>query len=401
MSRQLILKSIGQRKKIRREPIFATMSINAHKDITTQEVQALLIEGAKYSASDDVEKAAKCYARVLDIGAPTPDVFILLARCLYRLGLKKNDVFGGGDEDAEGEDDEMDDDDAESDEVSKEAAKQERNAKLYQFDHEEEEVDENSAQTFEDTTNASNYEDARGESMLQGLQKQAQEIEAEEDEGNQTDMSIGESFEGFLEGNLFENGLELLYRARIMYMEPQNEAKAGEELSNDTQLKLAQLYDLLGDIDQELEDFTQAVRDYDEALKFYDKALAPEEREVLIKTYLKLADALRWSDVSEEDSLSKEKRLEHLQKLQELIRTHLDDGKSKDAELDKQHLERLQEDEELLKSGKPVNKNVLTPELMAKAILTEALGGSQKKINDLSKVIKKKKNKLLKRGDRS
>ncbi|SJM84472.1 uncharacterized protein ZBIST_1694 [Zygosaccharomyces bailii] len=386
------------------------MSINAHKDITTQEVQALLIEGAKYSASDDVEKAAKCYARVLDIGAPTPDVFILLARCLYRLGLKKNDVFGGGDEDAEGEDEEMDDDDAESDEGSKEAVKQERNAKLYQFDHEEEEVDENNAQTFEDTTNASNfedttnasnYEDARGESMLQGLQKQAQEMEAEEDEGNQTDMSIGESFEGFLEGNLFENGLELLYRARIMYMEPQNEAKAGEELGNDTQLKLAQLYDLLGDIDQELEDFTQAVRDYEEALKFYDKGLAPEEREVLIKTYLKLADALRWSNVSDEDSLSKEKRLEHLQNLQELIRTRLDEGKSKDAELDKQHLERLQEDEELLKSGKPVTKNVLTPELMAKAILTEALGGSQKKINDLSKVIKKKKNKLLKRGDRS
>lgn len=370
----------------------------------------MLIEGAKYSASDDVEKAAKCYARVLDIGAPTPDVFILLARCLYRLGLKKNDVFGGGDEDAEGEDEEMDDDDAESDEGSKEAVKQERNAKLYQFDHEEEEVDENNAQTFEDTTNASNfedttnasnYEDARGESMLQGLQKQAQEMEAEEDEGNQTDMSIGESFEGFLEGNLFENGLELLYRARIMYMEPQNEAKAGEELGNDTQLKLAQLYDLLGDIDQELEDFTQAVRDYEEALKFYDKGLAPEEREVLIKTYLKLADALRWSNVSDEDSLSKEKRLEHLQNLQELIRTRLDEGKSKDAELDKQHLERLQEDEELLKSGKPVTKNVLTPELMAKAILTEALGGSQKKINDLSKVIKKKKNKLLKRGDRS
>ncbi|AQZ12359.1 HIF1 (YLL022C) [Zygosaccharomyces parabailii] len=386
------------------------MSINAHKDITTQEVQALLIEGAKYSASDDVEKAAKCYARVLDIGAPTPDVFILLARCLYRLGLKKNDVFGGGDENAEGEDEEMDEDDAESDEGSKEAVKQERNAKLYQFDHEEEEVDENNAQTFEDTTNASNfedttnasnYEDARGESMLQGLQKQAQEMEAEEDEGNQTDMSIGESFEGFLEGNLFENGLELLYRARIMYMEPQNEAKAGEELGNDTQLKLAQLYDLLGDIDQELEDFTQAVRDYEEALKFYDKGLAPEEREVLIKTYLKLADALRWSNVSDEDSLSKEKRLEHLQNLQELIRTRLDEGKSKDAELDKQHLERLQEDEELLKSGKPVTKNVLTPELMAKAILTEALGGSQKKINDLSKVIKKKKNKLLKRGDRS
>lgn len=376
-------------------------SINAHKDITTQEVQALQIEGAKYVASKNVEKAAKCYARILDIGSPNPEIYLLLAKCLYQLGLEKNDVFGGDEEeDAEDEDEEMDEDDSESDEESKKETKQELNSKLYQFDHREEEVDESAAHSFEETANASNYVDARGESILQGPLKQEKDEEADEEEGNQTDMSIGETFEGFLEGNLFENALELLYRARIMYMEPQTDAKPDAELSKDTQLKLGQLYDLLGDIDQELEDFTQAVRDYEEGLKFYDKSLAPEERDVLLKTYLKLADALRWSDVDQEDSPSKEQRLGHLQELQRLIRARIDEGQSKDVKLDEQHLERLQEDEESLKSDKPAGGNVLTPELMAKAILTQALGGSKSKINDLSQMVKKKKNQLLKRGNR-
>lgn len=321
------------------------MSNTIHKDVTTQEVQTLLIEGAKYSASDDVEKAAKCYARILDLESQSAEIYLLLARSLYRLGLKRNDVFGGGDDGEDDENDDDDDEDGSADEDDKENAgdaekKQKLNSKLYQFDQEEEDVNESTLQNFEDATNASAYVDARGESILQSRHDESKQQEDDEEPEPEADMSIGDTFEDFLQGNLFENALELLYRARIMYMEPHGESKEdSEDLSKDTQLKLAQLYDLLGDIDQELEDFTQAVRDYEGSLRFYDKSLAPEEREVLVEVYLKLTDALRWSDFDDKDSLTKEQRQRHLQELEKLIRSRIDDGTSKDTEADQSHLE--------------------------------------------------------------
>ncbi|GAV52035.1 hypothetical protein ZYGR_0AG00260 [Zygosaccharomyces rouxii] len=378
------------------------MSNTIHKDVTTQEVQTLLIEGAKYSASDDVEKAAKCYARILDLESQSAEIYLLLARSLYRLGLKRNDVFGGGDDGEDDENDDDDDEDGSADEDDKENAgdaekKQKLNSKLYQFDQEEEDVNESTLQNFEDATNASAYVDARGESILQSRHDESKQQEDDEEPEPEADMSIGDTFEDFLQGNLFENALELLYRARIMYMEPHGESKEdSEDLSKDTQLKLAQLYDLLGDIDQELEDFTQAVRDYEGSLRFYDKSLAPEEREVLVEVYLKLTDALRWSDFDDKDSLTKEQRQRHLQELEKLIRSRIDDGTSKDTEADQSHLERLQEDQESLKLDKPKDSKSLVPELMAQAILRQALGGSQGKVNDLSKMVKKKRTKSSK-----
>lgn len=377
------------------------MSNSAHKDVTTQEVQNLLIDGAKYSASDDVEKAAKCYARILDLESQNVEIYLLFARCLYRLGLKRNDVLGGDGDESEG-DEEMEEEE-EEEEGDEHEKKQKLNSKLYQFDHEEEDVDESTFQIFEDATNASAYVDARGESILhsgtesrpqdEGDRKEGKDNDDDDDDDEQADMSIGDTFEDFLQGNPFENGLELLYRARIMYMEPHGDIKEGSEtLSKDTKLKLGQLYDLLGDIDQELEDFTQAVRDYEESLKFYDTSLAPEERELLVDVYLKLVDALRWSDSDDKDSLTKEQRQRHLQELEKLIRSRIDEGRSKDVEVDQGHLERLQEDQESLKTDKPKGKT-LVPELMAQAILRQALGGSQGKVNDLSKMVKKKKTK--------
>lgn len=380
------------------------MSNSSYKDVTAQEVQALLIEGAKYSASGDVEKAARCYAHILDLESQNAEIYLLFARCLYRLGLEKNDVFGGGEDDADddGEDDEKDEDDEVEEENGGDAEeKQKKHSRLYQFDHEEEEDANGSAlQNFEDATNASAYVDARGESILQGGQDESREQDAGEPE-LEADMSIGDTFEDFLRGNLFENGLELLYRARIMYMGPQSEDKKDSDLSNDTQLKLAQLYDLLGDIDQELEDFTQAVRDYEGSLKFYEKTLAPEERDILVDVYLKLTDAIKWSDVDDKDSLSEEQRQRHFQELEKLIRSRIDEGRSKDVEADQGHLERLKEDQESLKHGKPKDAKSFVPELMAQAILRQALGASQGKVNDLSKMVKKKRTKSNKnKGDK-
>lgn len=361
------------------------------EDNVCREVKELLIEGAKYSASEDLEKAVKCYAKVLDLESQKPEPYILLARCLYQVGLKKNDIFGGGqDEENEDLEESGEEDEDESMSEDEETSNANRsgapslNSRLYQFDHEEE-------------------EELEGEAIAVGAKEQyAEEGEEEEEEeegdeeedtceGGDDDIAPADGFENYLRGNVFENALELLYRARIMYMDSKSPS---EEMPLDLQKKLVEIYKLLGDIDLELEDFAQSVRDYEEAIRICQAVHSQESNDEILKIYMELAEALRWMDPTSDDCITPKQHKEHLIKIKRLLKARIKDetlGESKEYEL---HLQRIEEDLLSLKE-KPLG-TALDKNAMMQAILKQALEATQQgKVNDLSKMVKKNRKRPL------
>lgn len=352
----------------------------------SRKINGLLIDGAKYTANNDMEKAARCYAEVLDIESQKPEPYVLLARCLYRIGLESNDMFAGGgdnhdeaednyDDESEGEGESETENESENDDKIQKAAS---NQRLYQFGYEEE----------EDIKVASDTHSAReGKEEVPGEVRNILEEEDITDDGDdeRAAFSAADSFQNYLDGDVFENAMELLYRARIMYTES---SPSPNEFPKELQLRLAEIYDLLGDIEQELEDFSQSVRDYEESIRFYQET---HNDELVISIYLKLAEALRWLDTKNDDTISPDQHKEYLQNIIALIQKRIETAKSEDIEEDKQSLERIEEDLEILKEGKPKGKP-FSQQNMMEAILQHALGATkQGQVNDLSKMVKKRK----------
>ncbi|QLQ79726.1 hypothetical protein HG537_0C03740 [Torulaspora globosa] len=343
-----------------------------------REVKELLIEGAKYTANGDLEKAVKCYTKVLDLESQKPEPYVLLARCLYQTGLKRNDIFGGQQDDEQmeqGESDEDDEDMSDSEESS-DGGTGSLNSRLYQFDHEEEEE-------FDDVEPRVKPDD---EDVEKGS------ISEVDEERSDDDLSPAEGFENYLQGDLFENALELLYRARIMYMES---AKPSEEMPKDFQMKLVEVYDLLGDIDQELEDFTQAVRDYEEAITMCQAASSEQSNDQILSIYMKLAEALKWIDPATDDGITPEQHKDILIKIKRLLKTRIKNNETSNIEEDELRLQKINEDLKALKA-KP-QETVFDKDSMMKAILKQALETTKRsEINDLSKMVKKNRKKPLK-----
>lgn len=353
-------------------------SIGACADMS-RKIKGLLVDGAKFTASDDLEKAVQCYATVLDLESQRPEPYVLLAKCLYRIGLKNNDMFGGGDagEDEQSTSEEDEEDDEEVDEAEAgQNAEQTLNSRLYQFDHEEEDV-------------------VGGVVQIRIDEEEVDADEGPSEEELEEAISPEDGFGNYLEGDVFENAMELLYRARIMYMES---SKPIEQLPVKAQSRLVEIYELLGDIDQELEDFSQAVTDYEEAIRLGKEASSDESSEMVFGTYMKLAEALRWLDPDNYEGMTRDQHEQHLRQISALLKDRLDSGKSSDVEEDEARLERTKEDLQTLKEGKPATA-VFDKQLMMQAILKQALESSQQgKVNDLSKMVKKnKKKKALKR----
>ncbi|QLG73479.1 hypothetical protein HG535_0E05630 [Zygotorulaspora mrakii] len=406
-----------------------------------RQINGLIISGSKYTANGDFTKATGCYAELVKLDSSNPAHCVLLAKCLYQLGLQKNDMFGGGqdeedDRDSEEEDvdvedaDASDDDDDDAFESGSEnelnAKKLALNQKFFQFDHEEEEVEEESL---------SDNEGQQRNSEGNGDEDEQEELNTVQ---GSSDFTNANRVQDYLKGDVFENAIELLFRARIMYIEspaslispaspisasiskttsastssnssnttnssnsllssssssPSSSASVNKQkLNKETQLKLVEIHDLLGDIDQELEDFAQSISDYEEAIRYYRDATSIENNEEIINIYLKMAESLRWLDSNNKD-VTKEKQKSYIKQILELIQKRLDSGESINIEEDEQRIERLNEDLEILDKGKiNIKEKILTQSSMMEVLLQQAMSQNQRsKVNDLSNMVKKKK----------
>lgn len=424
--------------------------MNSDDPVVQRELQqrfnVLIIDGSKYTANGDFEKAANCYTQLLDLESQNPEYYVLLAKCLYQLGLQKNDMFGGGQtddatpsdsDDGDGNNDENaqeDDDFGSESENEPEQGKLVLNQRFFQFDQEEEEITDSSdnAEYADDSEHNAADEDGHDEEEEgegkdhngDGVSNTNDDVEGalealSRSKGNTSNLSIEDSFQNYLKGDVFENALELLFRARTMYIEllpssfspasssdpsSPSSSSTSRKLSlsspssssknskKDIELKLVEIYDLLGDIDQELEDFAQSISDYQESIRYYSLAVSMENDEKVINIYLKMAESLRWLD-SDDKNITKVQHKNHLEKISELIQKRIDSGESDDLEEDKQRLERLREDLDVLEKGKlNIKDKFLTQSSMMEALLQHALSKTQRsKVNDLSNMVKKKK----------
>ncbi|CCE65340.1 hypothetical protein TPHA_0K02070 [Tetrapisispora phaffii CBS 4417] len=373
-------------------------------------IKTLVVEGAKYTANSDLANASKCYAELLDLESKTagnainPDHVMLLASCLYQLGVEKNDMFGGGMDDSEGEDDDgqnedwvsddgQDDEDADNKDTE---GKTDLNSTLYQFDQEEEDEDPTDGEDGDEQA-AIDEEVYDGESEL--------EQDNSDNENHDPEDDIDEegliSYVDYLEGDHFQNTLELLQVARIIYME---NCDTGN-VDSVTKLKLSAIYDLLGDVDQEVEDFATAVEDYKQAIDYIketDEFENENERESkILTTSLKLIEALRW--LTDYSAFTKDKHKEILNSTQILLKKRIDTGSSMDKEDDEQQLKQIENDIEDLDdenagSKKRKLEESIDTEALKKIILQKAMGfdfasseESAKNVNDLSSMVFKKK----------
>lgn len=355
-----------------------------------REVRDLLIEAAKYTASEDLEKAVKCYAKVLDLESQKKEVYVPLARCLYRIGLKKNDIFGGEDDEADGsgdevsdddDDEEMSDDEEASDTEGDRSAAPSLNSRLYQFDHLEEEELEGDAVS----------ERISKEEVQDDLQSIPEDVEISEEQPADDALSPADGFENYLQGDVFENALELLYRARIMYMES---SKPFEEIPKAVQISLVEIYQLLGDIDQELEDFTQAVSDYEEAISLYHKATSQKTSDEVVTLHMKLADAMRWMDTKSDGSMTREDYKKRLMSIKQILKEKIKSQETS-SEKDELYLQTIEEDLGMLEEELNQKTDaVFDKSVIMQAIMKQALEATQQgQVNDLSKMVKKNRKK--------
>ncbi|ODV90586.1 hypothetical protein CANCADRAFT_14927, partial [Tortispora caseinolytica NRRL Y-17796] len=160
---------------------------------------------------------------------------------------------------------------------------------------------------------------------------------------------------------------------------------AGSEEGKSILKKLADIYDLLGEISLESESFTQAVIDLKESLKLKQQIFAETSPEVS-ECHYKLSLALEY-DIHNENS--KEEAIEQLEKAIDGVKAQLKSGESADKELLSDLQLRLKE----LKEGKDIDSDkTLEEELQEeiKAKIAASLAG-ETAMNDLSGFVRKKK----------
>lgn len=372
-------------------------------------IKELIIDGAKFTASNDLNRAARCYADILDLqsaegdGDVNPDHLLLLASCLYQIGLEKNDMFGADNSDDGDNSDDQSDDEQQNDtfhqfeDESNSGEEDEQdddekpplNPNLYQFDYEEEDLVRNSGETERDP------QDNEGGGLDQNQEKGGYSSD-DSDDSDDSEVSGIKSYRGHLEGDHFQNSLELLHIARVLFLE----SMESEIVEESKAKKLTQIHDLLGDLSQEFEDFEQAITNYNLALGYLKKYESQnnEIKSQITNIYLKITESLRWCNGEEE--LTKKDREQYLKSAAIYLQARIDEGYSKDSEEDKQQLIQIEEDLEELKTGASKKRHLssMDTEMLKQLILQKAMGfdlasseETTKSVNDLTSMVKKKK----------
>ncbi|SCU91269.1 LADA_0F09010g1_1 [Lachancea dasiensis] len=305
------------------------------------EVKRLLGEAAKFYAAKDYEKSTNLYSEVNALhdalkGESNADYLFLYGKSLYQLALSQSDVFGGEQDEEEGED---------ADDEGHDSKKKE----LYQFSAAVAEGEDADLQPSEEPGQDEGAQDA---------------LKEQEDDDEQPEMA---------QTSDFESAWELLELARSLY-EKQSEGPATIE-------KLSETYDILGEISLETENFPQAKQDFAKSLELRLKAYAGEDpaHRLIIESHYKLSLALEF-DPSESTQCQQE-----LEKAIALLELRIKDGK---AEKDDQGL--LEELKLKFKELKLTEESLETIKQQSMAQIKSVLSGTAP-VNDLTSMVKKRK----------
>lgn len=333
----------------------------------SDEITKHIAEGAKLYAAKDFDQAASKYADACaayneENGADDADLLLLYGKALFQNGVAKSGVLGGVGNDTE-EKKPNDADDEEND----------------NFQFEEGFADDNESPENEDD----DHDDQGGD---QG-----------EDQPD------------------FEAAWEILDLARSLYEEKVEETKNGAEnldvpyLKKDDDestsdyvvavKKLAEVYDLLGEVSLESENFPQAASDLQSCLELRQKLYDLSKSALVSESHYKLSLALEFS--VENPNLRKE-AAHHMKLAIDCVRARAEAQTDEEAKKDAYEL--LRDLEERYKElEKEPQKEVEAQQMdMIKGLLGEAIGGTagatdltslvkKAPVNDLSSMVKKRK----------
>ncbi|CAI4603584.1 AIC_G0034810.mRNA.1.CDS.1 [Saccharomyces cerevisiae] len=323
---------------------------------------------------------------------PDPELFTIFAQAVYNMEVQNSgNLFGdallAGDDGSGSEPESEPESDVSNGEEGNENGQTEiPNSRMFQFDQEEEDL-------------TGDVDSGDSEDSGEGSEEEEENVEKEEERlalhelanfspANEYDDEIEDvsqlrksGFHIYFENDLYENALDLLAQALMLLGRPTAD---GQSLTENSRLRIGDVYILMGDIEREAEMFSRAIHHYLKALGYY-KTLKPAEQvtEKVIQAEFLVCDALRWVDqVPAKDKL---KRFKHAKALLEKHMT----TRPKDSELQQARLAQIQDDiDEVQENQQHGSKRPLSQPTTSIGFpaLEKPLGD----FNDLSQLVKKK-----------
>ncbi|KAF5099517.1 hypothetical protein D0Z03_000996 [Geotrichum reessii] len=322
----------------------------------TPEIKKLILDGSKHYALKEYEQAAEKFSEASELHSvkfekDDPTILFLYGRAVFHIGVGKSDILGG------------------SNTTNKDN-------------------NEPSNSSKEKKSNGSDVKESNPNIQL------ADDVEDdEEDDDEETNEHTQDDF---------ELAWELLDISRALFLEQvgvlsSDVSKNADEIKR-LNTKLAEVYDLLGEVSLESENFPQAAEDLEKSLNL-KKNIYPITSSLISEAHFKLSLAYEFCV---QDSSSKDKAIHQMELAINSVKERLKESATEDVTLVKDLETRL---EDLKKSkaeeGKELEKqkaDVLmgligqdaSDEMKLKLASVLGAGGSSA-ANDISSLVKKKK----------
>lgn len=341
----------------------------------TPNITKLLQEGAKSYAAKSFETAVDHYGEACQLfsqqhdAAEDPDLLLLYGKALFQLAQSNNGLFGDNPDAKRKEDAGNEDDDS-----AAAVAKTEGGNGMF---------------TFSEDVPLAEEDDSEEEQNDEQEQQERVEDNEEEEEDEQQQQQDGNQEQEEEEQTDFEVAWEILDLARTLF-----ESKPEDKSDNDTNQKLSDIYDLLGEISLETENFSQASDDFESLLKIRE-SMYPFESNLVSEAHYKLSLALEFNFCNDK---CRERAVHHLERAIDSIKQNQEKSKSdetKDDDLIKDlqiRLDDLKKDpNELLEQQKQEILKGILGEAASSSTATVTPAAATKPVNDLTSIVKKRK----------
>lgn len=269
------------------------------------EIDQLVSKGLESYAVRNYEDATECLGQACGKyseinGNEDPSLLFIYGRALFKVAMASSDVLG---EDKVDKPEKTDD------------------SGMFQFEGSEgpreEDVEEDGEQDGEQDGAKDGAKDEEEDGAKDGVKDGAKD-DQEEEHDEQSD---------------FEVAWEILDLARTLFVEKlnkmQNCSTANEFSIKDLRKKLAETYDLLGEVSLESENFPQACEDFSSSLS-HKLELFPIESTLISEAHYKLSLAYEFNF---EDKQSQAKSIEHLEKTIESVKLRIEKSGQDDPDL--------------------------------------------------------------------
>lgn len=359
-----------------------------HKSMYSKEILELIKEGSHAFSLKDFDQATSKYADACasfneEHGKDCPDLLFLYGRALFQSGVSKAGVLG-------------------SVTAQKETSKKDTEAENDEVNFEEGLAKDE----FEVAPEKDEEEDDSGSQIETGE-------EAGDDDNDGADDSDGEAAPEEEQSD-FEAAWDILDLSRALFEERVSQLEESstdltfpliknenEEPKNDYVASLKMLsatYDLLGEVSLESENFPQAAADFASCLKLRLKLYDSNTSCLISEIHYKLSLALEFC---QDDPSLRNKAAEHMklaiESVKERNKIETDEEKQKEneqllAELDDRYEELKKDPEQELRDQQMnIIKGILGEATSDSSKQTKIAPAVQKKVNDLSSMVKKRK----------